>query len=973
MVSKKSKLSIAVSIALAAGMAVTLPGCMVEGDTTVSGGYHQANPKANVTGTVQDTNGYPLEGVTVYLAGKEATTDAGGIYRFDMVEVTVTTGTDGNQTATPLSVTIVPPEGYIGATVTVNPTAQIDGTTDNGGGLVNPMVTLIDGMLASAGTAVLPQMTTTLKGVVRTTLTGEPVANATLKLDLVSVNGVTQQQPQNGVTTTYAAAPFTVVSAEDGTFSFAGLPDDTTFALMVVDHNVNNGVNLVNTNAEGDWINIGDVRVTAIASADTIAPYVASVDGLMDPNTGMISRSVDTAADGIVVNFSETVSGTVDLASSVVIIDTTNNAYVEVASAELAEDGKSMTIKTATAVAEGTTLVIRIKKEDIKDGAGNMLAVNPNDAAVVGKDDAEYLTISLSTFQERNRYAEAVTGLVQHTDDSTSVLDDHSILQGYSDAFTDNRDGNGNIDQLNSTEAKNRLQALGKEVAGLAVAPTVTPNVAKISFTTGVASGYSLAFTNNVGWTVTDAEGVALAAPGNGSVLDLAGVAAGTEVHMWLAGAVADQTTVTITPYDGFGVTGTPATLTLADNTPPTTILQRAFAAGGNKVDGLLTVPSYGAGAELAQIGSVKPGTPVFNATAGLLDNPDSAYTKGQLDELYGLNDAVLPTGVYEGAAFTKFSTDLGRTIGVEFSENVAIVADTTPAYSGSATVNNWMAHPDVVTTYRGNPYQSDLLTFDVDSVLTLAADHGAVMDFTGVIQDNAGNVAGENTNAKVVVYDMMPPFVTSASYDGNQLVIAFNETLKAEDGSVTISGRTIPFLADDVDGNTITIADADGYSLITADEATAFPILSGDANAFATMDFRNVKDAHGNAWQAAQDAGVMAAPKFATVNATPAFGVTAGAVRAADTNDVVFTYTSGSHPLDAARDWTFVLVAEDGTETAASLARFADMTDPYKFVVTVPRAVVGANVSLVATVESKWDDSNKKLTTAIPAVVPAP
>jgi hypothetical protein len=66
-----------------------------------------------------------------------------------------------------------------------------------------------------------------------------------------------------------------------------------------------------------------------------------------------------------------------------------------------------------------------------------------------------------------------------------------------------------------------------------------------------------------------------------------------------------------------------------------------------------------------------------------------------------------------------------------------------------------------------------DLVQITVDDVLTLANDdHLGIMDFSAVVEDMAGNPAD---NARVVVTDLLPPFVVSAYWDGD-LVIEFNE-----------------------------------------------------------------------------------------------------------------------------------------------------------------------------------------------------
>ncbi len=114
----------------------------VEGSTstaTTGPGFDRvSDPTGSVTGLVQDTNGNPIEGASVYLAGQMASTDAGGVYFFQSVPAVLTTGMDdglGGAPAGVLLVSIVPPSSYLGATVTVTPFAQIDGSPNDSAGV----------------------------------------------------------------------------------------------------------------------------------------------------------------------------------------------------------------------------------------------------------------------------------------------------------------------------------------------------------------------------------------------------------------------------------------------------------------------------------------------------------------------------------------------------------------------------------------------------------------------------------------------------------------------------------------------------------------------------------------------------------------------------------------------------------------------------------------------------------------------
>lgn len=171
-------------------------------DPDAAGGFETINaPKGTITGHVQDTNGNPIAECTVYFSGTKRTTNKGGNYVFADVAVTQTVKLNvGNNLVPALSITIVPPTGYLGATVTVLPTAQIF-ETDTGTNAetdTNSTTTFIDGFLVQAGTAVLPATNATVKGVVRRSDTEAPVGSVSVGLDFDSVGAVNQEQPQDG-------------------------------------------------------------------------------------------------------------------------------------------------------------------------------------------------------------------------------------------------------------------------------------------------------------------------------------------------------------------------------------------------------------------------------------------------------------------------------------------------------------------------------------------------------------------------------------------------------------------------------------------------------------------------------------------------------------------------------------------------------------------------------------------------------
>jgi hypothetical protein len=365
MMQQNKRLFTAILLALATTLLIFMSGCSDDKSTSTTGGSvtEISNPTGTVTGTVQDTNGNPLPDVTVYLAGQTATTDAGGIYTFRNVPVTDTVGADDHISPNVLSVTIVAPAGYLGATVTVYPQAQIDGT-NAGDETENGPTVFIDGYLASAGVTVLPALLTTVSGTLRDFVTGEAIAGMDVRLDLESVNGIAQQQVQDGILTTYQTFAYTATSGASGNFTLVNVPNDAELRFMVAGYSVNSvGANAGGTGDDVSTIDetlvsVGNLLVSMIYADDTENPFVASVVGIVDPTagTGMFNDDID-GTTGIVINFSETLA-TAEIDANSVIIWDDMNGYQTAATVAVAADGRSITVTTPSAIPAGALVEV---------------------------------------------------------------------------------------------------------------------------------------------------------------------------------------------------------------------------------------------------------------------------------------------------------------------------------------------------------------------------------------------------------------------------------------------------------------------------------------------------------------------------------------------------------------------------------------------------------------------------------------
>jgi len=553
-----------------------------------------------------------------------------------------------------------------------------------------------------------------------------------------------------------------------------------------------------------------------------------------------------------VINFSEamvTSTGVQPDANSIVVYDTTNEAYVAVDTAEMSTDGRSMTVTTTAAVSEGATLHFNLLRADFQDVSGN----NINDELVAAADNTsmedvgfdsvvtsaanatDVYRLTVRVFREINTTATAVT-LAQMSADSTGT-DDDAAVQASNGSFADVLDDNANFQQLDSSDdddtaggpdAEERKGALVVALGGAGV----EGDVARLSFTPVNASYYDIAVTDtggadqlayNAGGASTGTATLTLDT--NTDQVTGAGIASGTDFRIedlngstaqleLVLATVEPGMTVTITPYDDFGYAGTPNSLVLIDNVAPTAVLQNSYGVTPTNSSDTTSV-TFGDGGELSNIGTSTVGLPILNVTPQLLDNLeadndgdgnfDNINEDGVADDhlqfelmennavdTAGTGSAYLTPaaiGPYDATAYAAMvdAAVSGRTIGFSISEDAALTG-TAPAFSGTnSTLSGYAVSNDVTVQDDGAAVNVDLVNADVDNVFSLAADDTAVVDFANAIQDTATtpNVAA---NASVVIRDAMPPMVVSAIYNGTSIVVTFNEAIAPDLTTDTIT-----------------------------------------------------------------------------------------------------------------------------------------------------------------------------------------
>lgn len=943
---KRARLAAAIALI---SSTTALTGCkLAEGDSSTSTTITQAADrivvkqqqvqKAQIVGIVQDTNGNPVANATVSIGIKTVKTNSNGAYYLEDIPVSgLNDILGGNNTATPLEISVVAPSGdktYLNATVSVVPSAATiiqaqGGVTDKN--TEDSLIALVqqDGLAISAGVTVVPEIKSTVIGVLLDNETGQPVPGATIGLDVLGVNGIAQQQIQNaaGANTSYGVATYQAATNDDGEFEFTNLPVDTEFAINIDNYT---GVNTINngnrggplllggdfdTTPEATVQNIGDISAKKITSVDDINPFVLSVSEVrVNGLTGLLKNGID-GTQGLTINFSEPVVTDNLLDAIYIKNNTAPDEAINISSATLSPDGKTLTVATVNPIAKGVDFSIYLNQVDFNDGADNNLDAGPptfNDKTIARYDYASNIAglstveLQLKTYSKPVLETGAAVDLAQLQQDGG--LGDFSDLQTLNATFVDIDSGSlrGNdtgIEQLNSKAAEARLQGLAAATyadAGLAgPVPTVDTTTARVQFTldaTTPSRNYVLELKNSNGINkdldIDAASAEVTVDPftnGTNQVEIKIDDGFSGQIDLIVKDATADLEhgdELIIASVNDFGVVVAQTSITLQDEIAPTTVVQSNYGLGHST--SAVVTPNYGDGGELAANGTASFGTPLFNVTAALLTPQASTGAPlSQGDTWSALTDNVerdsnnikrvsdvgLPgRALYDATAWNTWVADTTartRNVGIAFSEGINLTA--TPSYNGAANLlSNWSAQNGVVQNSQAGLVSVDLANVEVSDIVELANNnHNTVIDFTGAVADLHGNAAAAGNNAKVVVRDSLPPLPTSAVYTGDTIVITFNEDLGELDSDSVVTLETLQITGlDDADnasvsGNTLTVNSvAWGTQFLNKNALFSRGTYDHDGNAL-TPDANHgavtvsIPDMQGNTWLNAKPAGI--------------------------------------------------------------------------------------------------------------------
>lgn len=283
--------------------------------TSETGGDTTGNQLvAHLTGSVVDTNGAPIEGAQVGVAGESTETNENGQWRIDDVPVVnvqnnsdtpcagnggdSASGVAGGCTGSPLRVT-VSADGYLGGHTFVTPEGQIFSSENapsisgDSDGQTNPQVVFTDGMLVQAENLVLPQLGAQIK-VNIINASGQPYLDGDVDLDFLQADDLPdlgggssnndEQDNEFSSAINFAASRFDAASVdgEPGSYLFAGLPADSRFNLSALGQAFND----CNANEPPDVVDIctaetceSDFRESRTVTMQLSAKQVTSNEG----------------------------------------------------------------------------------------------------------------------------------------------------------------------------------------------------------------------------------------------------------------------------------------------------------------------------------------------------------------------------------------------------------------------------------------------------------------------------------------------------------------------------------------------------------------------------------------------------------------------------------------------------------------------------------------------------------------------
>jgi hypothetical protein len=802
----------------------------------------------NITGIVQDTRGHGIAGATISYAGAagdgktlQVTSASDGSFSMPGVIVSGVSSIGANDVNGPITLVVTPPAAtstaaYLGATVNATPTAQSGSSV--GGGTV-----FVDGFNVGVGIIKLPQLASSVSGVLRDASTGVAIGSARVSLNFIGVEPIASDATA-GVATSYDAASIAATSDSSGNFSFPSAYNDSCLQFVVTNYMIDsvagsappcptagaatdpNTINLRTSDANSPVL-LANVTVSVPTSSDTVPPTVASVDGVIDPTQSQaaLESSVTTT---FTVHFSETMlAGALNTGNAYVVLGASPN-QTSAALTSAALTGSTATIVLASALPASTPVALHISREALKDSAGNGIA----DAANLAYDSltSQELVLSFISFGSANTTASAATtaqvskqaitnDLAYITTDALlDTVDNASdIRAARTPANTTTAYGTTPaIEQVNSNAAVTALNALLAVVAP-GDTRTVQPGLGRVTVNApseGSASDYVVwverggvkqdALFFPVATSGGDPQNTAFIA--NSGATYVITPAGATQFDLLIRSRVPGSYTLQagdvfhVTSRNASGVLGGTSQATFADIGRPTVALQlldQIVAGSANPPTGGSGGVSSGGSAAtpaIVQLSITPQAADVNDMTTGFAsDNWRGA------NELQGLSHTELTTTTFatglsngtravgdaDGTAAFIGNTSLN--LGIAITEP-ATATGTLPTSSGVTTT---LSAPAVQNnSINEDSSVSNLFVINVANIFTLAANAAAnaTIDISNSISDLNNTKPDAGTRAFVQLRDMMPPLITLGFYDGTNFTFRFNEAVQPT-GTIVFNG----------------------------------------------------------------------------------------------------------------------------------------------------------------------------------------
>lgn len=887
-ISKKTMLSTAVKAALIGAITIPMVGCDdATTETYNQQHYVEAEEKytqqqrqqlvGHVQGVVLDSNGNPLAGANVSIGSQTTTTDALGYYAFtDVAAANVVLNADSNVlTAVPLVIS-VSAGGHLGGRTQAYPTAISD----------TEQYVYIDGFTVQADNLYLPELQSAIKGTLRSTVTGEIIANQKVTLEFVAVDaGLTANNHSgDGEFTDIASTYYYVTTDANGGFEISNLPANSTFNALVEGYIVDTqhlrdetdsvivrtpagptpgDLDFSFTTAKESIVsNWGELFVTEEIIADKINPFVRNIESASFAGRLEKGKNGQASTGGLVFDFSESVDllhkiSTASLDSNTIKVvfhnqdDENTTKYVEFThDINSNASVNSIQLNLAEPIASGQQVDVYFERADFVDAGDNELALEGyskvNDSyKTAGQFADNYIQYTLYGYEGTGQLSGAST-ITQITSDSEEFL----ALSSHNAALIDVKSTTGAIEQLNDTSSTTdalllQLASQLSAKAGVDAPSTVVTSTAKVAINFP-------ANTTDAEIGVIDANGLAV-----DSVIitpDLTSANHGVdfdEETVFYIENTAPGHRVTVVATDAFDVVGPTATEQLVDTVAPTTVIQNSYLVEGDKVTGIA-----------AEGIEIDGGQNVTSGVAGSLGYPYLTIAHGILDLgtlVDNDNTATNASGAdtYNAGQFNSWeNSDL--VTAVAFSENISWKSSTpiqTQVVSSSDISESLLTSFNIVNdvTANGgdvvdNSEANDFITFNVENIFTLANIYnGKELSFNGLIIDAKGVDASA---AKVVIRDALPPMIASATLterSGKQyLKISFNENIADKEEYTRTEEPLVLTIAN---GSTVYTVDPSDVDFSTSSIEIENPEINVDLNSDLELhNLRvNIADVNGN------------------------------------------------------------------------------------------------------------------------------